>query len=144
MTFGGLLNGYGIESSSHKYGLFNDIVVSVDVVLGDASVVTCSATKNSDLFRALPWSHGALGFVVAMEIEIIPCKKYCRLVYEPSHSMENTCDRFAELCSEKNPNEFVEALQYSYHEGIVTHGQFCDTVGTDGEVNSIGLWYKPW
>lgn len=118
--------------------------MSVDVVLGDASVVTCSATHKSDLFRALPWSHGALGFVVAIEVQIIPCKKYCRLVYEPCHSMDATVDRFSELCVEENPNEFVEALQYSYNSGIVTHGNFCDEVGSDGHVNSIGLWYKPW
>lgn len=33
LTFGGLMNGYGIESTSHKYGLFNDIVVSAEVIL---------------------------------------------------------------------------------------------------------------
>lgn len=138
------MNGYGIESSSHKHGLFNDIVVSVDMVLGDASLITCSPTENSDLFNAIPWSHGALGFAVAIEIKVIKCSKYCRLTYVPCLTVDQMVDKFSELATKKNPPEFLEGLQYSYHRGILTYGDFCDEVKSDGYVNSIGRWYKPW
>jgi delta24-sterol reductase len=75
LTIGGLVSGTGIETSSHKYGLFQHICRSFEVVLPDGSVVSCSRTQNSDLFYAIPWSHGTLGFVVAVELDIIPCKK---------------------------------------------------------------------
>ena len=39
---GGLVMGTGIESSSHKYGLFQHICKSYELVLADGSVVTCS------------------------------------------------------------------------------------------------------
>ena len=39
---GGLIMGVGIETSSHIYGLFQDIVVAVEVVLQDGSLVRCS------------------------------------------------------------------------------------------------------
>ena len=34
--------GCGVEMSSYKYGLFQDIFVSFEVVLADGSIVTCS------------------------------------------------------------------------------------------------------
>lgn len=42
LTSGGLICGVGIESSSHKRGLFHETVLSYEVVLADGSVVTCS------------------------------------------------------------------------------------------------------
>lgn len=71
LTFGGLINGYGIESSSHKWGLLSDLLVQCQVVLGDASVVTCSPTENEDLFRAIPWSHGSLGLLTLLTLKVI-------------------------------------------------------------------------
>ena len=58
LTVGGLYMGVGIETSSHKYGLFNDSVISADIVTASGEVVTCSNTQNKDLFDALPWSYG--------------------------------------------------------------------------------------
>ena len=74
LTVGGLTMGVGIEGSSHIYGLMDDIVVSYDVVLADGRVVTASKDENEDLFRALPWSYGTLGFLVAVRLRIVPCK----------------------------------------------------------------------
>ncbi|KAJ3085751.1 Delta(24)-sterol reductase, partial [Quaeritorhiza haematococci] len=145
LTVGGLLLGYGIESTSHKYGLFTDIVSSVDIILGDGSLVHATPDNEyADLFRALPWSHGALGFVVAMEIQIVKCKKYCRLVYEPVTSMQQMCDRFTEVATMENPPEFLEGLQFSYDRGVLTYGDFSDKVEKDGFYNPIGWWFKSW
>ena len=105
LTMGGMLFGYGIEGSSHKYGLFNDIVVSADIIVGTNEVVHCSATENADLFRALPWSYGGVGFAVAIELSIIPVRKYCRLVYEPMSCVEDMVNRFTELADSPNPPE---------------------------------------
>lgn len=37
--------GTGIETSSHKFGLFQHICVSFEMVLADGSVVTCSKVQ---------------------------------------------------------------------------------------------------
>ena len=44
--------------------------------------------ENSDLFYAVPWSCGTLGFLVAAEIRIIPAKKYIKLRFEPVRGLE--------------------------------------------------------
>lgn len=78
LTVGGLVMGTGVESSSHIYGLFQHICVSFELVLSDGSLVTCSSNDNSDLFYAVPWSYGTLGFLTSAEIKIVPATK---LVY---------------------------------------------------------------
>ncbi|MFD0385627.1 FAD-binding protein [Streptomyces stramineus] len=83
LTVGGLAMGFGIETSSHRHGLFTDIVESYDVLLGTGEVVRASATENSDLFRALPWSRGSLGFVVAAELRVVPARPWVEVRYHP-------------------------------------------------------------
>lgn len=75
LTVGGLVMGTGVESSSHIYGLFQHICVSFELVLADGSAVACSREENSDLFYAVPWSHGTLGFLTAVELKIIPATR---------------------------------------------------------------------
>lgn len=75
LTVGGLIMGTGIESSSHIYGLFQHICVAYELVVADGSVVTCSKDTNTDLFYAVPWSYGTLGFLTAATIQIIPAAR---------------------------------------------------------------------
>lgn len=75
LTVGGLIMGTGVESSSHIHGLFQHICKSYELVLSDGDVVQCSKTENSDLFYAVPWSYGTLGFLTAVEIKILPATK---------------------------------------------------------------------
>lgn len=42
---GGIVNGQGLESSSHKYGLFQNTCVSFELVLCDASLTECSKVR---------------------------------------------------------------------------------------------------
>ena len=42
--------GTGIETTSHKYGLFQHICVSYDLVLSDGSLVTCSKVSTKIRF----------------------------------------------------------------------------------------------
>lgn len=68
LTIGGLISGVGVESSSHRHGLFQHICLEFEVVLADGSVVECSREKHPELFANIPWSHGTLGFLVGAKI----------------------------------------------------------------------------
>src|SRR5690606_10627453 len=103
LTVGGLILGYGIESSSHKYGLFADTVAAAEVVLGDGSVVRASPTENTDLFYALPWSYGAHGMLTAVELPVIPAKPYVRVTYSPVYSLDEATQRFTEIACNESP-----------------------------------------
>ena len=115
--------GGGIESTSHKYGLWQNICLKYEVrpypfiqflfqifltkiplnqtlyrfmqnslylyldniwikghgldfqlVMADGSITTCTRDENSDLFYAIPWSYGTLGFLTSVDLMIIPLK----------------------------------------------------------------------
>lgn len=62
LTTGGLLCGVGVETSSHKHGLFQHCCTKFEVVLPSGEVVVCSKDENSDLFKAFPWLGTTLLF----------------------------------------------------------------------------------
>ena len=144
LTVGGLIMGFGIESSSHKYGLFQSICASFDLVTADGQCVRCSPSENSDLYYLIPWSYGTLGFLVAAELKIIPAKKFIRLHYQPVYSLDDMVEAFEEASRKTGENDFVEGLVYSRDTAVIMRGTFADDIGSDGTFNAIGQWYKPW
>ena len=66
--------GGGIESTSHKYGLWQHICTRYEIVVADGSVMEATKEKNTDLFYVIPWSYGTFGFLTAVDIMIIPFK----------------------------------------------------------------------
>ena len=94
--------GGGIESTSHKYGLWQNICLKYELVLSDGTITTCTRDENSDLFYAIPWSYGTLGFLTYVDLMIIPFKPYIRLVYEPTYSLDETMEVFVDYASSLN------------------------------------------
>ena len=60
ITAGGAVSGLGIESSSFRYGLVHETVEEMEILTGDGSLMTCSRSKNRDLFFGFPNSYGTL------------------------------------------------------------------------------------
>lgn len=131
LTVGGLVMGTGIESSSHIYGLFQHICVSYDLCLASGNIIKCTSHENSDLFAAIPWSYGSLGFLTAVEIQIIPINKFIKLKYELVTGLDNICRKFDEYC-QSNKNEFVEGILYSRNEAVLMTGQMVTDKHVDG------------
>lgn len=129
--------------------------------------LTHSQEENSDLFHAVPWSCGTLGFLVAAEIKIVPAKSWVKLHYEPVRGLENICERFTEASRNKG-NTFVEGIQYTLDSAVIMTGTLTDHAEPDKvrllimnmcsarfrtllncfflyeQMNRIGLYFKPW
>ncbi|KAK1408760.1 hypothetical protein QVD17_40791 [Tagetes erecta] len=157
LTVGGLINGSGLEGSSHLYGLFADIVVAYEIVLADGRVVR--ATKDnefSDLFYAVPWSQGTLGLLTCAEIKLIPIKEYVKLTYKPviGNTLNDLTNAYIDSFSpkfgdedDKKTTEFVETLIYNPHEAVCMTGNYASRNEAKSDplkINSIGWWFKPW
>ncbi|XP_071850422.1 delta(24)-sterol reductase-like [Apostichopus japonicus] len=140
---GGLVMGSGVESTSHKYGLFQHICKSFEIVLATGEVKRCSKDENSDLFYSVPWSCGTLGFLVSADILIVPSKKYVRLEYYPAKTREEVVRVFKEQTLRTEGNEFVEGLMYNENEAVIMTGSQTDDAEPD-KINKIGNFYKPW
>ena len=88
-------------------------------------------TENSDLFYAVPWSHGTLGFLVTAEIRIIPAKKYVKLHYEPGNNMADLAQKVSNATHAESGNDFVEMLAFSRNTGVVMTGVLTDEAEPD-------------
>jgi D-arabinono-1,4-lactone oxidase len=62
----------GTHGSSLSHGLLSANVTSLIVLLANSQLVTCSATKNPELFRAALLSLGSLGIIVSLTFQAVP------------------------------------------------------------------------
>jgi len=148
-TLGGLALGTGMTTHSHKVGLYHETIHAFEVVLSDGSLVRATENEHTELYRTLPWSHGSLGFLVALEINIIPVKPFVHMTYLPLSGQQNYCDKMRELSGANNKDavlpDFLEATVFNKEEAVVMVGNFADQKEFPNlSVNSVGTWYKPW
>ena len=144
LTVGGLCMGIGIETSSHKYGFLFETVKSYEIVTADGQLVRASKSENAELFYALPMSHGTLGFLVAVELAIVPVKRYMKVKYIPFHNLNAMSKKMEEFAESQHPPSFLEGLVFSSQSGVIMAGEFTDKPVMDGAINAINRWYKPW
>jgi len=102
-----------------------------------------SQDENSDLFYSVPWSYGTLGFLTAVEIDIIPALQFVKLQYQPVESLDEAYRVFEEQTMLKEGNQFVEGIMYSLNRGVIMTGNMVNSA-EPGKVNVLSRWYKPW
>lgn len=146
LTIGGLCMGVGIETTSHRHGFLFETIEAFEVITANGNLVRATKTENSDLFHALPWSHGTLGFLVAVELKIIPIKPYMKLTYIPCHSQQAFCEQFQALSESQNPPAYLEGLVFSSEKSVIMCGELADRkdVEPNIKINPINRWYKKW
>lgn len=158
LTVGGLVCGYGIEGSSHKYGLFYDQVISMEIVLAKGRLVTATRDNEyADLFHAVPWSYGALGVLVGVKMHLVKTKPYMRITYYPvAGSIKHMCEAWKHFLvpADRPWAEYVEGLIFSSSRGVIMTADYADEEEARQEqagrnnnkvnINMFGRWYKPW
>ena len=109
-TVGGLAMAVGMTTASHKYGLLQETVQEYEVVLGDGSYVKASKTENTELYYALPWSHGSIGLLVGLTLNVIPVKEFVKVEYHafPNSNPKEYSDFIREISIEEDAADFVE------------------------------------
>ena len=111
---GGLAMAVGMTTASHKYGLLQvsaavvvrglsvccvqETVVEYEVIMGDGKLIKARKdNEHADLWHALPWSHGSLGLLVALTLEICPTKPWVALSYQAVEGHKKICQRIREV-----------------------------------------------
>ncbi|WP_320781217.1 FAD-binding protein [Streptomyces sp. CRN 30] len=142
LTVGGLTMGSGVDSTSHRHGPFADTVVAYEVLLGTGEVVRASAAEHPDLFHALPWSRGSLGFLVAVELRVVPAHAWVEVRYHPVTGLVDLCRDLTRLADTADGPAFVEGFVTGHDEGVVVTGEFADRA--KGQRSRVHRWYAPW
>ncbi len=144
LTLGGMCMGIGIATSSHREGCLFETVEAFEIVTADGELVRATRDRNADLFHALPCSHGTLGFLVSVELRIVPAQSHVRLDYEPFHSLDAFCARLQELTASPDAPRFIEGLVFSEDSGVILVGNYAKPPARGARVNRINDFFKPW
>lgn len=146
-TLGGLAMGTGMTTHSHKVGLYHENIEQYEVVLADGSLMKASRTQHHDLYRALAWSHGSLGFLVSLTLKIVKVKPYIKLTYIPVRGQKDYCDMIRLLSGDSGEDypvsDYVEATIYNPDEAVIMTGDYSD-YDPNLNINHCSRWYKPW
>ncbi|GMI89421.1 cytokinin oxidase 3 [Hibiscus trionum] len=84
LTVGGTLSNAGISGQSFRFGPQISNVYEMDVITGNADIVTCSPKKNSELFYAVLGGLGQFGIITRARIPLEPAPKrvkWVRMLY---------------------------------------------------------------
>ena len=146
-TLGGLVMALGMTTHSHVCGLVHDTVTAYEIVTADGELIRATAdNEHADLFRALPWSHGTLGLLVAIEMRVIPASSHVRLVYRPFYSLDAYAREYARLAMADEPPHFLETIIFGRDRAVIMEGHLAtraEASRADLGVNPIGRYYKP-
>jgi len=147
ITVGGLCAGMGMETNSHRVGMIHENVISIDVVVGDGSVVHATRTNEfADLFTCIPWSHGSLGLLVAAELKLVRIQPFVHVEYICCYSKDSYISKMQELSSSENAPEFLECTVFSRDTAVIQCGRMANVVTKEeqAKVNPVNSFWKTW
>ncbi len=126
ITVGGGIQGAAAETSSYKWGCLSQTVNWMEMILGDGTKLRVSPQENADLFYGTAGSYGSLGLITAVELQLIPAKKYVTITHIPVSSLQESLDVSRKYT--KQGFDFIECIMFRKDMGAVVVGTFTDGV----------------
>ncbi len=124
ITVGGGIQGGAGESSSFRYGLFHDICLEYEIVLGNGEIIITSPTQNEDLFYGTACSYGSLGIITLVKLRLISAKKFVHLTYHTIKSFDESIEIVTNKCT--SSIDFVDGIIFNKNRGTIMTGGFSD------------------
>ncbi|GLZ32653.1 L-gulonolactone oxidase [Lentzea sp. NBRC 105346] len=97
-----------VSTSTHgtgaKLGVLATFIESLELVLADGSLVTCSASERPDLFNAARVGLGALGVISTLTLRCVP--SFVLRASEGPGRLDAVLEEFDDLCSVEDHVEF--------------------------------------
>jgi delta24-sterol reductase len=124
-TVAGLVNGLGIETSSHRHGVFPASVTELEVVLGNGDVREVSANDGGDLLGQLPGSYGTLGIVTRATLQLQDAKPFIASRYRHFTKLADYGAAFREALG---GHEFVEGFVLARDSYVLVTGDYSEAL----------------
>ena len=143
ITVGGGHAGSAGESSSFKYGYFDQTVNSVEMVLANGEVVTASKTEHPDLFKGAAGALGTMGITTLIELQLIQAKKFVKITYHQRRNVQDTIQAIQQEIA--NPaNDYVDGIIFSQTHGVVITGELTDEISDSAKPQTFSKPWDPW
>ncbi len=144
ITVGGAIMGGGLESASHRYGLFSDNCLAYEILLGDGTVVRATPQEHADLFYGIVGSYGSLGILLSIELELIPATPWVKLNYRTFSSISDTVRYFERIHGAISAPDFVEGLVFAPDHITIIEGSFLEVPETVPHSLSLKSPWDEW
>lgn len=125
ITCGGGYSGFSAESSMFRYGLFNNTVSDIEIVLGDGTLEMASRTHNADLLEHAAGSLGTFGIVTLLTIELIPAKPFVQVDIQLVGDVDTAHAIFEEATKDESIH-FIEGVYFRKGCIVVMLSRFID------------------
>ena len=140
LTVGGVLAGAGLESSSFRYGQFGDLLIEATYILSDSRIITCSPTKDSDLFYGALGACGTFALLVSATLRVVNANADCfvRCNYlQTNRPIESLSSLYCE--------DYIDAIVFSDYTIIIT-GDRVDRLSLPktGKIQTFSKAWDPW
>ncbi|RMZ75440.1 hypothetical protein DV737_g5300, partial [Chaetothyriales sp. CBS 132003] len=143
LTVGGGFAGTAGESSSYLYGMFEQIVTEIEIVLGDGSLTTASKTFQPDLLEWAGSSMGTLGIVTLLEVQLTEAKKYVQLDIQRVEGLKG-CISAMEAAIANPSVGYIDGIMFDKSFGAVMSGRAVDDNASKLEIRSFHTRNDPW
>lgn len=143
ITVGGGYAGSAGESSSFKYGYFDQTIKSVEIVLANGEVIIASDSENADIFKGAAGALGSLGITTKLELRLIPAKRFVKLTYHPYSNIHETV-KALRVATEGSANDYVDGIIFSNNHGILMTGKLTDDIPSSESAQSFSGPWDPW
>jgi delta24-sterol reductase len=143
ITVGGGYAGSSGESSSFKYGYFDQTVNSVEMVLANGEIVTASRTERPDLFRGAAGALGTLGITTLIELRLISAKTFVKTTYHRTRNIHDTIRAIRQETKDLS-NDYVDSIIFSKSHGVVITGQLTDDKPDSAKPQTFSKARDPW
>jgi cytokinin dehydrogenase len=123
LSVGGTLSVGGIGETSYRYGAQVDHVLELDVVTGAGEFVTCTPTRNGELFHMTLAGMGQCGIIVRARLRLMTAPKFIvtdTLLYD---AVEPFLTDQTHLTTMADPNRLPGGRELGPLNGRVTRGQ---------------------
>ncbi len=140
ITVGGAVSGLGIESSSFRFGLVHETIETMEILLCDGRLLTCSCREHPDLFYGFPNSYGTLGYALGLTVRLIPAKPYVRLTHTRFTDPESYFARIVERAN--SAVDYLDGTIFSRREMYLTEGEFVDDAPAVSDYTYMDIYYK--
>ncbi|KEQ92250.1 hypothetical protein AUEXF2481DRAFT_43343 [Aureobasidium subglaciale EXF-2481] len=143
ITVGGGFSGTSGESSSFRHGVFDNIVNSIEIVLGDGEIVQASRTENSDLFHGAAGSFGTLGVVTQIEVQLVEAGNFMELEY---HSVSSAPDavKVIEHYTANEDVQYLDGIMFSKTSGVIIAGRMASKPSPRCKITKYLSRSDPW
>ncbi|EME40739.1 hypothetical protein DOTSEDRAFT_90871 [Dothistroma septosporum NZE10] len=144
ITVGGGYAGTAGESSSFKYGFFNETLNKVEMVLANGEKVSASEEQNPDLFHGAAGAVGTLGVTTVVELRLKKATKFVEATYHPVTSMRDAITKLQDFISRPEDFDYIDGIMYSPTSGAIVTGKMTDTPSPNISVQCFSDPEDPW